>query len=182
MKHRVPLVLAGAALAAAALSAQDVHFGLAAGLSLPTGDLKTYTDNRTGFSLGAHALVDLGDGHTLRPRLDYTSFSEKTGFYKLAQTAFSVDYLYFMNGKPNEGVYLGAGLGLASNKYSASNLDYDPPTYNRTNTKPVFTVTAGYQFNDQWGAELRYHGSRFTDEYDTTTSVNFITAAATFRF
>ena len=101
-----------------ALSAQEIKFGFQAGIASPMGDLKTAVDSKTGFSVGANMLIDMGSGFAIVPRLDMTQFkSDIDGCdLKFTTTAVIVDFNYFVSGKANNGFFLLAGLGYSSNK------------------------------------------------------------------
>ena len=69
LRNLLPLL----ALVAAPAFAQDAHFGLQGGISLPQGDVKDAVDSKMGFGIGVHVAIDFKGGHVLRPRLDYTT-------------------------------------------------------------------------------------------------------------
>ena len=199
------ILLAGAS---PSLQAQDVKFGMELGLAAPRSDLKTFVDSNTGFGLGFHMLLDLGGGHTLRPRLEGWAYkSDKasmdlssggtiatlSGSLKVSQGSLALDYLYFTEGSPKRGPYVLAGLGVASNKFEL-NLTASavgPYTYTSATgtgsdsyTNATFSVGGGYQFNARWGLEARYDLTRTTDPFNTDESVTLgaISVLGTFRF
>jgi opacity protein-like surface antigen len=147
-----------AILAAAALSlqAEAPRYGVQGLVNIPLGDLKEYVDSKPGPGFGVHGTFDLGDGHMLRPRLDYSLFPEAS-FAAIKQTATSLslggDYLYFIAGKP-EGLYLTAGIAAVrwSLKEKAPGL---PDTTNNT-TKFGVAAGFGYQWNATVGTEARW--------------------------
>ena len=159
------------------LEAAETSFGLQGGIMFPTGDLKTLTANSTGIGVGTHLLVDLGNGHTVRPRLDYFSFPGKTGHYKLQSFSGGADYVYFMEGKLETDFYLVAGAGMVSNT-----LETFQPGYSRSYNNPYLALGAGYQFTRLFGLELRYSSSRFTQENGGTSTVNSFGVSGTVRF
>lgn len=171
-------LLAFGALAGPMACAAEAAFGLQAEVVGPLGDLKTFTSSTTGFGAGLHALLDFGNGQTLRPRMDYASFPGKSGFYRLEQVCVGADYVYFTESRTTQGVYLVAGAGVVSNGYITN----FQPTYTRSYTGPYGALGIGYQFNQALGLEVRYLSSRFTDDAGVTSSVNSIAAGATFRF
>ena len=166
------------ALSGAALQAVDLSIGLQGGIMAPMGDLNAWTGKSTGFGAGAHLLLDLGNGHTVRPRLDFSSFPGKPGFYKFQQFSGGADYVYFTEGRPTGGFYLDAGVGMASNLYDTN----FQPSYSRSYSNPYLALGFGYQFNAVCGVELRYQTSRFTDADGVATNVNSLGVAATVRF
>lgn len=170
------LAFAGATQGHAGQSA----FSLELGLARPTSDLKVYTNSTTGLALGGACHVDLGDGHVIRPRISLTRFRETSGYYALNQSALAADYLYFFEGRAETGFFAGGGLGIASNRYTSG----AAPAYAQSDERPVFSVSAGYQFNHAWGVEFRASASKFTDRstVNAVSNVQFMDVLATYRF
>lgn len=180
------LALLALLAAGAGLSAQDTRFGIHANLNFPQSDLKDAVDNKMGYGLGVHVAVDLGQGHLLRPRFDYTQFpkwtesgigwSESTQFRKMA---LGVDYLYYVSGKASEGLYLTAGL--AANrwnvKWEENVAGLGSSSLNENTTKLGLTAGLGYQFNKTFGTELTYESGKAWEG-----NANTIKAGVTFRF
>lgn len=156
MKTSSLTTLAVLAAAALSLQAEAPRYGVQGLVSIPLGDLKEYVDSKPGPGFGVHGTFDLGDGHMLRPRLDYSLFPEAS-FAAIKQTATTLslggDYLYFIAGKP-EGLYLTAGVAAVrwSLKEQAPGL---PDTTNNT-TKFGVAAGAGYQWNATVGTEARW--------------------------
>lgn len=173
--------LAGAAFPALA---EEPRFGVQVHGSIPTGDLKDAVDSKLGLGGGAHVTFDLGGGHMVRPRLDYTLFPETTlnsGTLAL-KNKFNVlsagaDYLYFLEGRP-EGFYVTAGLGL--NHWKAD-VTVNGASYSDTANKVGFAAGAGYNFNATFGAELRFSSSKYGSR-DKEFTANLIQAGVTLRF
>ncbi|HLO67983.1 MAG TPA: hypothetical protein VK188_13245 [Holophaga sp.] len=72
-----PVFLTGAALGlllapTPSLAAREVTYGAQVGVALPAGPARQEGFKSGGPSLGFHALVDLGGGHALRPRIEWT--------------------------------------------------------------------------------------------------------------
>ncbi|MCC6514345.1 MAG: outer membrane beta-barrel protein [Geothrix sp.] len=159
------LALAVAALAAPALNAQEaVRFGVQAGLNLPQSDLKDAVDSKLGYNLGVQVTFDLRGGHMLRPRYDYTWFPEYTESFagdsfstKFIRKSLGVDYLYFVDGKP-QGFYVTAGIAAVQwaveVNFTLSGLGSG--SNSQTSNKLALAAGAGYQFNRTVGADLRY--------------------------
>lgn len=159
------ITLALAALAAPALGAQEaVRYGLLASLNLPQSDLKDAVDSKVGFSIGVQATFDLRGGHMLRPRYDYTWFPEYKETFagdsfstKFTRTSLGVDYLYFVDGKP-QGFYVTAGIAAVQwaveVNFSLSGLGSG--SNSQTTNKLALAAGVGYQFNRTVGADLRY--------------------------
>jgi hypothetical protein len=100
------------AVATLSLQAEGPRYGVQGLVNLPLGDLKTYVDKNPGMGLGVQGTFDLGNGHMLRPRLDYSIFQQATiaaAKQNVSYLSLGGDYLYFIAGKP-EGLYLTAGL------------------------------------------------------------------------
>lgn len=159
------LALTLVALATPALSGQEAtRFGLQAGLAIPQTDLKDAVDSKTGFNIGAQVTFDLRGGHMLRPRLDYTWFPDYSQSIagdsitiKLTRTALGLDYLYFVDGKP-QGLYLTAGLAAVQWKMEidVTLLGIGSGSNSDTTNKLALAAGLGYQFNPTVGADLRY--------------------------
>ncbi len=158
------LALAAAALAAPALTAQEaVRFGVQVGLNQPQTDLKNAVDSKVGYNLGAQVTFDLRGGHMLRPRLDYTWFPEYTESFagdsistKFTRTSLGVDYLYFVDGKP-QGFYVTAGIAAVQWKVDVnySLFGFGGGSDSETTNKLGLAAGIGYQFNKNVGADLR---------------------------
>jgi hypothetical protein len=160
--------------------AEDPRFGVQVHGSIPSGDLNDAVDGKLGVGGGAHGSFDLGDGHMIRPRLDYTIFPEAT--VKAIKSKFNdlslgADYLYFLSGKP-EGAYVTAGLALHrwSVDRTAAGL-----SYSGTSNKPGFAAGAGYNFNASFGAEVRFLSTKYSAG-GTDFTANAIQAGVTLRF
>ena len=172
------LALTTLALAGSALAAQEgPRFGLQATLNQPQSDLKDAVDSKLGFGIGGHVFVDLGQGHALRPRLDYMWFPEYDlggATLKVNNLAVGADYLYFVEGK-TEGVYFTAGL--SANRWKAEADVAGFGNSSESTTKLGLAAGLGYQFNKTVGAELRYQkGKAWEGDFD------FIQAGVSFRF
>jgi len=167
-----------ALLAAAALSlrAEAPRYGVQGLVNIPMGDLKDYVDSKPGPGVGIHGTFDLGDGHMLRPRLDYSVFPEAS-FATLKQTATSLglggDYLYFIAGKP-EGLYLTGGMAAIRWSLEEKN---DPILGNtkRSTTKLGLAAGVGYQWNATVGTEARYLHSRVASGFQADSLQGCVT-------
>lgn len=176
---RLLLVLAPLALAAAPLAAQDAAFGIQAGVNFPQSDLKDFVDNKLGFTVGANAMVDLGSGHVIRPRVDYGSYSSSFsdpvfgGDHKVKALSLGADYLYFP-AQRMEQFYVTAGLAAQNTK-----VEGDFGSDNKTAF--AWAAGAGWQFTDAVGAELRYTSSH--PKFDGGTfKADALNLAVTFKF
>jgi len=177
MKTSCSITLAFLAVAALSLQAEAPRYGVQGSANIPLGDLKTYVDNKPGPGFGIHGTFDVGDGHMLRPRLDYSAYPEAS-FSTIKQTASSLslggDYLYFIAGKP-EGLYLTAGL--AGVRWSFEHKD---PTSKVTSDTTKFGVAGGigYQWNATVGTEARWLHSSVS----STFKADALQAGVTVRF
>ena len=180
-KHLIPLTLGLFAFSAGSpLFSEDIKLGAQIGAGFPTGTLHTLVDGKAGFTAGAFALVDLREGRAIRPRLDYFHWrgtqpvlvpvnffpgapSPATAAQTTRVTCWSLgaDYLRFLEGHTNEGVYLLAGLGISSNQREAD-VTLNSATLSgsgsrsQRSTRLALNVGAGYQFNPTFGAEAGY--------------------------
>ncbi|MDP1832974.1 MAG: outer membrane beta-barrel protein [Geothrix sp.] len=150
--------------AALSLQAEAPRYGVQGLVNIPLGDLKDYADSKPGPGIGIHGTFDLGDGHMLRPRLDYSVYPEAS-FATVKQTASNLslggDYLYFIAGKP-EGIYLTAGLSAM--RWSFEHRDA-LTTVNSNTTKLGLAAGVGYQWNATVGTEGRFVHSRIASSF-----------------
>jgi opacity protein-like surface antigen len=177
MKISSPLTLAILAAASLALRAEAPRYGVQGLVNVPLGDLKDFVDSKPGPGVGVHGTFDLGDGHMLRPRLDYTIYPEAS-FATVKQSATSLslggDYLYFLAGKP-EGFYFTAGI--AAVRWSFETKDVFSKVSADT-TKLGLAGGVGYQWNATVGTEARFLHSRI----DRGFQANALQAGVTIRF
>ncbi len=135
---RLALCLTGAALASGQINAQDIKFGLQGTIAYPTSDLgdKGLLDNSLGYGLGAHMVIGFPGGHAVIPRLDFSK-------------------------QVNKGCYVGAGAGFSMAKF-----EMDLPGMNDSDTPNTVygSVSAGYMFTPNMGAELRYTYAKYEPE------------------
>jgi hypothetical protein len=177
---RLALGLATLALSANPARAEDPRFGVQVHGNIPTGDLKDAVDNKLGLGLGAHGTFDLGLGHVIRPRFDYTFFPETTlpsgtnGLKsKVDALSLGADYLYFIDGKP-VGLYLTGGLSL-------NHWKVDLGDASESSNKFGLAAGVGYNFNKSFGAEFRFTTSKYgSGSKDYTASA--LQVGATLRF
>lgn len=176
-----PLRLLTPALLAATLptlQAEPPRYGVQGLVNVPEGDLKDYLDSKPGPGVGVHGTFDLGDGHMLRPRLDYGVYPEASfATVKRAANTLSLggDYLYFIAGKP-EGLYLTAGLAAVRWSFEVK----DPAFGNMTShtTKAGLAMGVGYQWNATVGTEARFIHSRISGQFQADA----LQAGVTIRF
>lgn len=167
------------ALLAATLSLQGEapRYGVQGLVNIPLGDLKDFVDNKPGPGIGVHGTFDLGDGHMLRPRLDYSIYPEAS-FASVKQTASNLslggDYLYFIAGKP-EGLYFTGGLSAV--RWSFEHRDALSKVTSST-TKFGLAAGVGYQWNATVGTEGRFVHSRI----DSGFQADALQAGVTIRF
>lgn len=181
-----------ASFGSAALQAQDVRYGLQIHGNLPMGDLKEAADSKAGFGGGAHMTIDFGDGHVLRPRLDYVVYPENNAFggsaygrSKVNDASLGVDYIYDFGGKDG-GFYVTAGL--AWHRWKA---EYDIPvpvgnvtvsvSSSSTSSKVGAAAGAGFNFNPSFGVEARYVATKFQQGTADRTA-GAVQVAALYRF
>ncbi|MDR3683168.1 MAG: outer membrane beta-barrel protein [Geothrix sp.] len=159
------------------LQAEPPRYGVQALVNVPLGDLKTYVDSNPGIGVGAQVTFDLGSGHMLRPRLDY-SFYQQATFASIKQNvsylSLGGDYLYFLAGKP-EGLYLTAGLAAMrwSFQHQEPGIDLTSNT-----TKVGLAAGVGYQWDYNIGTEVRWLRASAANHFQADS----LQAAVTFRF
>lgn len=161
--RRASLGLSALLLTTGALSAQDLRFGLQGTLAQPLSDLgdKGMLDDSLGYGLGAHLVIGFAGGHAIVPRLDYTYFEKSGPTRKVQVLQVGADYNYFLSQQVDRGVYLGAGIGLGMAKFEM-NL---PTTRDNDTPNAVYgSVSAGYMFTRNLGAELRYVYTKYEPE------------------
>lgn len=159
------------------LRAEAPRYGVQGLVNIPLGDLKDLVDSKPGPGIGVHGTFDLGDGHMLRPRLDYTIYPEASfATVKQSATALSLggDYLYFLAGKP-EGFYFTAGI--AAVRWSFETKDAFSKVTADT-TKLGLAAGVGYQWNATVGTEARFVHSRIASGFQADA----VQAGVTIRF
>ena len=201
---RLRTILPLVAMLAVPAMAQDVHFGINAGLNFPQGggsnvvgsggydiSAKDAVDSKLGFAIGINVPINFDGGHTLRPRIDYTHnsgtpsdnlFPSGSGVDGKAESTFiGADYLYHFSGK-NDGGYVVGGLG-----YAHSKLEFTAGGASLNDSKSAFawTLGGGWQINPMFGAELRYTSTEPTLNFngaDFKFKNDGFVLAATFTF
>lgn len=165
----LPLVVLG--LLGTTAQAQSYRFGVAAGAAAPMADLKEFNDQAIPM-IGGFVDVDFGKGHVLRPRIDFMGSMEKKeslayytgtkyGYDEFKRTipgiSLGVDYAYYLAGK-QEGLYLTAGVGVYS--FSAKTVwgGYEDK---QSSTKVGASIGAGWDYNANWGGQVKYFGTKF---------------------
>ena len=170
------------------LHAADLGFQITA--SKPGGDLGKagYQDGKIGLSAGLQVLFDLGGGHALVPRADYTQYKNDrtqnsiTLKRKTRVTSLGMDYENYFSGTANVGGYTLLGLG-----YQSAQIDLEDATgayHQKISVKHGAAFIAaglGYRFAKTVGVELRYIGM---SEYkaDPTITGPSLNASVIFRF
>jgi opacity protein-like surface antigen len=195
------LALSLTLLAAGAAHGQSPRFGLQGTLSIPSADLKSVTSSG---GYGAALTLDLllSGGHVLRPRFDYIYYREKTTTdsfslgsityrytdkYSINSAGLGLDYAYYVAGRP-EGFYLVAGVHQSryeiKDTYSASVTGQPTITdenRDKSKSKLGYALGAGYDFNRNWGAQLRLTSVDLADASEKS-SFNAYNFGVTYRF
>jgi len=190
------------------LSAAETTHGGQVSLAFPTGDMKDRFQAKTGFTLGLNSVVDFKNGHALRPRLDFMQSAGKqqafevsipasgspfqvlffTGGATVKTTALSVgvDYLYYVSGATDQGLYLVAGTGVSFNRatlnvaaLAGGGLATAYGSGTLRSTAPYLNAGLGYQFNKHFGVEAGYRFTRIASQ-DMTLSVHGAAAGQPF--
>jgi opacity protein-like surface antigen len=138
------------------------NFGIQAHVAHPTGTLGNATnlDRKTGLGLGLQLPITLGEGHVLRPKVDYLACNRETGGsrYKLETLSLLVDYTFYPEYR-REGVYFIAGAGLHSSRrdltrsFAGVALDASD-----SGSGLAYNLGMGYAFNPNVALELKYLG------------------------
>lgn len=171
-----PLALA-LALCPAGLQAGDrVQFGGAVQVNLPFTDLKSDAHGRLGWGAAFQVAVDLGGGHLIRPRLSVDSYrlkgplslsGDRQDSVGLTGTGLGADYLYYLGGKKDGGLYLLGGLGAKRWSVDFSSYDRQGNTYSYSVTEAhrrtslESALGLGYQVKSWFGVEARLTHSRY---------------------
>ena len=188
-------------LAITPASAAEVHAGWEAGVGLMRESLGNFKPAAGAPGLGLCLLIDLGEGHLLRPKVSDWLFSRRQMMgdpnalvrysHTAAFTSAGVDYVFIPGGNVNMGFYLVIGAGVSRNRMS---LDLPVPGtegasmfhVSGTSTKPVYDLGWGYQHNAMLGTEIRYETSRWVSPADQagtqTFNINMLKATLTMRF
>ncbi len=163
--------------AALPLQAESPRYGVQGLVTLPLRDLKAYVDSKPGPGIGIHGTFDLGDGHMLRPRLDYSVFPEVTlaGIKRnVSSISLGCDYLYFIAEKP-EGFYFILGLAAANWSFDTKN---DVSNITTKTTKLGLAAGGGYQWNATVGTDLRWLHTSVSSQFNADA----LQAGVTVRF
>ena len=177
---RIGFFTAALALSGVTASAQDIQFGAHAGLNLPLGDLDTAVDGRMGYTIGGHVGLYYGNGHELRPRLDYTHYSggwtpgHDQLFDKNTVSSLGVgaDYIFYTETRP-QGIYLVMGLGFQNWTVDHANAGND------SKTALSLAAGAGFRFNRSVSIEGRFTTGQFQS---TNGQANALQVIASMRF
>ncbi len=148
---------------AAQSEATGHRFGLSLGVAPTVGQIRDFYD-KARLDLGVHYIYGMDNGHALRASAHVLFSQESTTTTKNLDTKRSMpgsqilaEYLYYVQGKTGEGLYLSGGLGVASEQCRADRAGV--LTKNNVSTV-VPTLGLGYDFTRNLGASLRYvHGA-----------------------
>ncbi|MBP1626726.1 MAG: hypothetical protein H6Q00_1201 [Holophagaceae bacterium] len=159
-------------LAGSGLQAQEAEFGAHGGFQIPMGDLGTTLDHSLGYVVGAHLGVYYGDGHELRPRVDYQTYNghyDSTGHRTdVSAWSFGADYVYYTEQR-KKGLYL--TMGLAYNFWNV--------TGGSSQNGLGLAAGAGYRLDQRWSFEGRFTTGQFRSD---NGQANALQAVALFHF
>jgi opacity protein-like surface antigen len=149
-------------LGALPVQAMEMAFGLQGNVAMPIGSFgdTNHLDRRAGFGLGVQAPMDFGDGHVLRPRLDYLSMRRNSDdiFYRTDSWLFMAEYNGHLSGY-KEGVFLIGGLGLHHTRRDASRpLNGASSVCQDATTGLAYDLGVGYAFNRNLALDVKYLG------------------------
>lgn len=176
---RIAFLAAAMALTGTTASAQEIQFGAHGGLNLPLGDLDKAVDGRLGFTLGGHAGIYYGNGHEVRPRVDFTYYDggwqpvgSTFGKATISAWGLGADYLYYTETRP-QGIYLTMGLGFQGWTVN--------PDQGSNTSKTALSLAAGvgYRFNRTVSLEGRFTTGQFQS---TNGQANALQILASMRF
>jgi hypothetical protein len=177
---RIGILTTALALAGVTASAQEVQFGAHGGFNLPLGDLDKAVDGRLGLTIGGHVGLYYGNGHELRPRVDYTHYaggwtpvtSSSFGRNTISAWGIGADYLFYTETRP-QGLYLTMGLGF-------QNWTVDPENApSQSKTSLALAAGAGFRFNRSFAFEGRFTTGQFQS---TNGQANALQLIASIRF
>lgn len=186
MNKMIRLMMSACTVFVGALNAQtpgtNSEFGFQLSSSLPENSLADWLAKKYGFGLGIHTRFDLGNGHALSPRLDYTTYSSSrsgpihltpvTNTWYADTIALSIDYNYFINHTVKNTVYILAGIGVIS-VHLHGPFNGDP---NRM-TGISLHGGVGYSMTRNLGMEVRYTHAPIDNQtkWDTYSNDNYTT-------
>jgi hypothetical protein len=143
---------------------QDFQPGVHGGVNSPMGDLGDALDNRPGFTIGGHLGIYYGNGHELRPRIDFTHYQGGNypvgGSYdknRINAWGLGCDYLYYIDTQP-QGIYLTGGLGFQRWDVAPEN------AADSSHTGLAMALGAGYRFNRNFMVEGRFTNGQFRSD------------------
>ena len=174
-------VFALALLAGSTAQAQDVRFGVQATVSKPMGDVgnQDWMDSKVGLGIGIQAVINLGNGMAVVPRIDYVTYKNDQTIDALVNRDSKVnilsggaDFQYYFGREVSEGFYVLGGLGYARGTFDNS---YTTNSLSLSGSGSQGSIYAqggfGIHFNRKIGAELRYQSIQFNDVETTLLGV-----------
>lgn len=165
----------------APIQAQELRYGVQIHVSSPMGDLKTAVDSKPGLGGGVHMTVDLGQGHVLRPRLDYLAFPDATVYSaknRVNELSLGVEYLYMLEGRT--GFYVLGGL--SGNKWKFDEESTVSGTFSTSTTKLGYALGAGFAFNETLNLEVRFTTTQLDSRSVSNQNANAFELGALYRF
>lgn len=177
MRYLSPVCGALAAILLAApaqLGASDTSFGVQFSTAFTGSDLEGLSAAHHGLSGGINGTIDFGEGHAMRPRIDFSRyqghrviptddlFAANVGLHsnaKVDQFALGADYLYYFRKNVDQGPYVLAGIGAVSTSWSSDlTLDTSPQVKTQASFRRTSTyaqIGLGWQFTRAFGLEVR---------------------------
>jgi hypothetical protein len=182
-KGRLSLgIVALLALVCPSLGAQGVIAGGQIGMAVPAFNFKDAVPGGWGAGAGLHVLLDLDDRFALRPRVEFWDFQgparNATPSSRVTMASYGVDLVAFRTGGTGGGLYSLVGFGGLSDSAKANGKT-------ARDTSLQVTPGLGYQFNDQFGLELRYSAVVPQIHWvpgSTKTNLNYFALVACYRF
>ena len=159
-------VMALVVVAARPASAQNIRWGVGAGLLMPMGD---YADaDKLGFTGGVGGTYNLPGGVGIRADVSYGTTSEKSGVTAHSTKIFGgmVSAVYAF-GTAGPKPYIMGGLGL-------SNVKIDVSGTSASETKVAFGFGAGVSLPLGTGGNRLFAETRYTSVSTSGSSINFL--------
>ncbi len=178
-------LLAALSLALVPLAAGESEapvYGFQVGSVLTNGDLRSL-GAKSGPTAGFQAVVDLGGGHAIRPRADWTQLIhdyfksglvftgvdptqvQTDGNFAIQSLSMGADYLYHLDAE-RKGLYVFAGAGLSRHRLKGSgdlHLNGDRVwtyAFHDAVYRPYAQVGVGYQLREHLSLEVRHRISQ----------------------
>ena len=151
-------------------SVRNIFYGIQVGASMPQGDLKDLVDGKTAATYGLHVDFPISEALIIRPRVDIASYSGRNAvveaLYPGTTTATTgktvwagVELLVGRGAVQDGGLYFGVGLGVQKTSGTLDMSGATTATLDDSKSAVGSSFLLGYQFNTNFGTELRLTSS-----------------------